>query len=150
MIIAGDFSVRVGNKPMKVVMRTNGKATLNQHGKLSIHLAAFNGITIINTVFKHCNIHKYTWSQRGTQTIMDYILTNKKLSPLTQDTRVHRGSDVASDHFLQISNLILLRRWKQNHNETMLPKETCEAYLLREESIEFLYQNRMNTQKMLI
>jgi endonuclease/exonuclease/phosphatase family metal-dependent hydrolase len=123
MIIAGDFSVRVGNKPMKVVMRTNGKATLNQHGKLSIDLAAFHGITITSTFFKHCNIHKCTRSQRGTQTIMDYILTNRKLSPLTQDTRVHRGGDVASDHFLPISNLILLRRWKQNHDEQCYPKK---------------------------
>jgi hypothetical protein len=37
-----------------------------QNGKLLIEFATFNNMRITNTFFKHRNIHKYTWSQRGT------------------------------------------------------------------------------------
>lgn len=73
MIIAGDFNARVGNKPVKGVMGTNGEAILSQNCKVSIDFAAFNDMRITNTFFKHRNINKYTWSQRDTQTIIDYI-----------------------------------------------------------------------------
>jgi hypothetical protein len=51
-----------------------------------------------------------TWSARGYRSIMDYILTNKKLSPLVQDTKVSREYDVATDHYLLISLLFTSKR----------------------------------------
>jgi len=48
-----------------------------------------------------------TWSARGYISIIDYILTNKKLSPLVQDTKVFRGYSVATDHYLLISKICL-------------------------------------------
>jgi hypothetical protein len=83
MIIAGDFNARVGNKPVKGVMGTNGEAILNQNCKVLIDFAAFNDMRITNIFFKHCNINKYTWSQRDTQTIIDYI-TNELTNSVAQ------------------------------------------------------------------
>jgi len=48
-----------------------------------------------------------TWSARGYRSIIDYILTNKKLSPLVNDTKVFRGYDVTTDHYLLFSKIRL-------------------------------------------
>jgi hypothetical protein len=41
-----------------------------------------------------------TWCARGYRsTTIDYILTNKKLSTLVNDTKVFTGYDVATDHY---------------------------------------------------
>jgi hypothetical protein len=45
----------------------------------------------MNTFFRHKEIHKMTWNAQGYWSVIDYILTNKKLSPLVQDTKVFRG-----------------------------------------------------------
>jgi len=43
-----------------------------------------------------------TWSARGYRPVIDYILTNKKLSPLVNETKVFRRYDVTTDHYLLI------------------------------------------------
>jgi len=52
-----------------------------------------------------------TWSARGYRSIIDYILTNKKTSPLVNDTKGFRGYDVTTDHYLLISKIRLLKKW---------------------------------------
>jgi hypothetical protein len=63
---------------------------------------------MISTVFRHKEIHKMTWSARGYRFIIDYILTNTKLPPLVNDTKIFRGYDVSTDHYLLISNVYLI------------------------------------------
>jgi hypothetical protein len=48
-----------------------------------------------------------TWSARSYTSIIDYVLTNKKLSALVNVTKVFRGYDVATDHYLLISKICL-------------------------------------------
>ena len=52
-----------------------------------------------------------TWSIRGYRSIIDYILRNKKLSPLVKDTEVFRGCNVATDHCLLISKIRFPQKW---------------------------------------
>jgi len=52
-----------------------------------------------------------TWSARGYKSIIDYILTNKKLLPLLNDTKVFRGYDVSTDHYLLIPKMCLPHKW---------------------------------------
>ena len=52
-----------------------------------------------------------TWSIRGYRFIIDYILTNKKQSPLVNETKVFRGYDVTTNHYLLISKIRLLKKW---------------------------------------
>ena len=59
-----------------------------------------NELKITNTFFRHKEIHKMTWSARGYRSIINYILTKKKLSPVVNDTKVFRGYDVITDHYL--------------------------------------------------
>jgi len=50
------------------------------------------------------------WSARRYRSIIHYILT-KKLSPLVNDTKVFRGYDVTTDHYLLISKIRLPQKW---------------------------------------
>jgi len=43
-----------------------------------------------------------TWSARGYRSIIDYILTNEKLSRLVNDTKAFSGCDVTTEHYLLI------------------------------------------------
>lgn len=56
--------------------------------------AAFNKLKIINLFYEHKNIHMFPWSERGSQTSFDCIMTNAKLF-----SGVFRGSSVNSEHF---------------------------------------------------
>ena len=52
-----------------------------------------------------------TWSARGYRPNIDYILTNKELSSLVSDTKVFRGYDITTDHYLLISKIRLHQKW---------------------------------------
>jgi len=52
-----------------------------------------------------------TWSDPDYRSIIDYILTNKKLSPLVNDTNVFRRYDVTTNHYLLISKIRLPQKW---------------------------------------
>ena len=63
---------------------------VNNNGHKLKEFASVNELKITNTFFGHKEIHKMTWSARGYRSIIDYILTNKKLSPLVQDTKAFK------------------------------------------------------------
>lgn len=144
LILTGDFNARVGNTAIKGILGTNGEPTLNSNGRRLIDFSAFNGLKITNTFFKHKDNHKYTWSERGTRTIIDYVLVNAKTAALVEDTRVYRGADISSDHFLVLSKIKILRRWITTKKSEKIFKETFKVNLLTEDSVKFLYQRRIN------
>jgi hypothetical protein len=75
---------------------------------------------------------------------MDYIIVNRRLKDLVQDIKIFRGSDIGSDHFLVTSQINLLSRLKQQSNNSRLANELVyKIYLLQEESIQRLYQQRL-------
>jgi len=100
---------------------------------------------IANTFSMKKEIHKYTWSARGSKSIIDYIIVNRRLKNLVQDIKILRGSDIGSDHFLVTSQINLLSRWKQQSNNSRLANEFLyKVYLLQEESIQRLCQQRLD------
>ena len=94
--------------------------------------------------FKKKEIHKYTWSARGSKPITDYIIVNRRLENLVQDIKIFQGSNTGSDHYLVTSRINLLSRWKQQSNNSKLANELVyKIYLLQEESIRRLYKQRL-------
>ena len=87
IVVAGDYNARVGNIPTDGILGTNGEISTNSNGHKLIEFASVNELKIMNTFFRHKEIHKLTWSARGYRSIIDYILTNKRLSPLINDTK---------------------------------------------------------------
>ena len=86
IVVAGDYYAKVGNIHIDGIFGTNGEITTKSNGQKLKEFASVNELKIMNTVFGHKEIHKMKWSARGYRSIVDYILTNKKLSPLVNDT----------------------------------------------------------------
>jgi len=96
----------------------------------------------MNAFFRHEEIHKMTWSALGYRSIIDCILTNKILSPLVNDTKVFRGYDVATDHYLLISKIHLPQKWYTFIKRSLQQEEILGVHLLEDPSIKLLYQWR--------
>jgi hypothetical protein len=141
----GDFSARVGNHPVAGRIGPEGEPVTNNNGILLKDFCTFNSLKISNTLFRHKNIHKYTWEARGTKSIIDYIIINNKLNDNIKHTRVFRGSEIDSDHMLAESRLEFTTRntynkWKKE-KESIINKH-FKIHLLEQESIRNLYKNR--------
>jgi len=67
-----------------------------------------------------------TWSARGYGSILDYILTNKKLLPLVNDSKVFRGYDVTTCHYLLISEIRLPQKWYTFAKRSLRQEEILE------------------------
>ena len=75
-----------------------------------------------------------TWSARGYRSIIDYILTNKKLSPLVNDTKVFRGYDVTTDHYLFISKISLPQKLYTFTKRSLRQEEITSSEEIRAKS----------------
>ena len=124
-------------------MGTNGEIAINNYGHKLKEFASVNELKIMNTFFRHTGIHKMAWSARGYRSIIDYILTNKKLSPLVNDTKVFRGYDVATDNYLLISKICLPQKWYTSIKISPQQEEIFRVHLLEDPSIKLLYQRRL-------
>jgi len=110
IVVVGDYNARVGIISIDGILGTNGEITTNSNGHKLKEFVSVNELKITNTFFRHKEIRKMTWSARGCRSIIDYILTNKKLSPLINDTKGFRGYDVTTDHYLLISKIRLPKK----------------------------------------
>jgi exonuclease III len=110
LIISGDLIARVGNQPIANVVGTFGEDCINRNGQTLREFVSFNDLKITNTFFRKKDIHKYTWSARGSKSISDYIIVKRRLKNLVQDIKIFRGSDIGSDHFLVTSRINLSSR----------------------------------------
>ena len=88
IMLTGDMNARVGNNRDANTVGTNGEATLNSKGRKLIDFCTFNNLKIMNTFFKHREIHKFTWEARGHKSIIDYFIRNMKTSKVIKDIRV--------------------------------------------------------------
>jgi hypothetical protein len=117
---------------------TNGEINVNSTGHKLKDFAAENKLKITNTFFRHKEIHKMTWSARGYKSLIDHVLTNKKLSPLVRDTKDFRGYDVATDHYLLISKMCLPQKGYTFIKISPRHEEVFRVHLLEDPSIKFL------------
>jgi hypothetical protein len=56
-------------------------------------------------IFRHKDIHKFTWAERGSKSIIGYVTADKKIWSYITDTRAYRGAEVDTDHLLEPSKL---------------------------------------------
>ena len=104
IIIMGDLNAKVGNDNANIeqVMGKQGTGTRNENGERLCDFCHTNGFVITGTCFKHKDIHKVTWTSPDgiTKNQIDHILIKKKYRTSVEDTRVYRGADAATDHYL--------------------------------------------------
>ncbi|CAH0558552.1 unnamed protein product [Brassicogethes aeneus] len=110
LYIAGDFNSRVGkkDKTYNTVIGDYGENTRNNNGKRMLDFCIFHNLIITNTFFERKNIHKYTREvkSRDEKSIIDFILIERANRKMVLDTRVRRGPEIGSDHFLVVSKNI--------------------------------------------
>jgi hypothetical protein len=111
------------NSQISNVVWTFGEDCINRNGPTLREFASFNDLKITKTFFRKKEIHKYTWSARGSKSTIDYIIVNRRINNLVQDIKIFRGTDIGSDHFLVTSRIKLLNRWKQQSNNSKLANE---------------------------
>ncbi|KAK3519697.1 hypothetical protein QTP70_001565 [Hemibagrus guttatus] len=66
----------------------------------------------MNTMFKHKGAHQYTWYKDtlGWRSMIDLVVVSSDLRPHVLDTRVKRGAELSTDHYLVVSWIRLRRR----------------------------------------
>jgi hypothetical protein len=97
-------------------------------------------LKITNTFFRKKEINKYIWSARGTKSLIDYVIVNKRLKHLVRDTTVYQGSDLYTDHYLLVSKICIINRWRKFNRKKEIDgkNEVYKIYLLQEDSIRRL------------
>ncbi|KAJ4440326.1 hypothetical protein ANN_08465 [Periplaneta americana] len=145
-VLTGDFSARVGNVKIEHCMGVHGEQTCNRNGNRLIYLLVYNQLKIMNILFDHEDSHEFTWEARNLKSIIDYIICNNKIANMVLDTRVFRGPEIESDHYLLVSSIRIKPRWHRKKKNTNQPQELSHRVsLFKESSIIWLYQKRLDT-----
>ena len=92
------MNFRVGNNRVANIVGTSGEAILKSNSRKLIDFCTFSNLKIMNTFFKHKEIHKLTWEARGNKSIIVYFITNMKTSKVIQDIRVYRSNKKMAVH----------------------------------------------------
>src|SRR5215468_1792809 len=92
----------------------------------------------------------YTWQRGEYKSMIDLIVYDERLRELVTDTRVIRGSECGTDHFLVVSKVCLGRKWvhrkKRVNKHTRVKVERLQETGTREEYKQRL-QERMNAEE---
>lgn len=148
IIIAGDFNSRVGKKDHKYYKEigTHGEDKRNDNGKRMLQFCKMQNMIITNTFFKHKDIHKITREvrSRNERSIIDYILVEEKDRKLVIDTKVRRGPEIGSDHYMVVSKIRDSNNIDERQNTVLKNKikfETIRAYKLQNEETSKKYSS---------
>lgn len=146
LLLMGDFNARVGRRDGETggTIGRYGEDTRNSNGKRLIDFCLINNLVITNTFFQHKDIHKYTREviSRREKSIIDYVIVNRGSLNAIVDTRVKRGAEIYTDHFLVMSKIrTKTLKMKANTTDKKSNKKTTtiRSYKLRESTIAKQY-----------
>jgi hypothetical protein len=110
ILIIGNLNARVGNNLIPDCMEIYGESTSNENGKMLKDFCTFNNLRITNPYFKNKDCHKYNWEARDSKSAIYYIIISKKIKSYVTNVRLHRGSEISTDHYLSVSSKKLPQR----------------------------------------
>ncbi|XP_050672769.1 uncharacterized protein LOC126970719 [Leptidea sinapis] len=120
IIIIGDFNAKIGISPVQIgsVIGRYGSGASNERGEKLKQFAIDQELTILNTMYKKKENHRWTWlSPDGyTKNEIDYILSNKK--HYFTNIEVLRKLAFPSDHRLLRGTIIINERRKNRKKYT--------------------------------
>ena len=136
-ILMGDLNAKIGsdNSGYEEVMGRQGLGRMNENGEMLADFCAFNNTIIGDSMFPHRRIHKATcMGITGPQDRKSNRPYLHRFRRSTQDVRVQRGADAASDHHL------VLARMKMKLKKREVKRSTRTHY-----NVDFL-QDRVTTE----
>jgi hypothetical protein len=79
----------------------------NDNGVRVVYFATSKNLIIKNTMFPHCNIHKFTWTfpDGKTHSQIDHILIDRRWHSSILDVQQFRAADCDTDQYLMMENL---------------------------------------------
>ena len=94
-----------------------------------------NGFIISATIFPHKDIHRLTWRPPDGRTVnqIDHVPVNGNMRTSILDTRVMRGTDVYSDHYLVKTRIRLKLRARAEGRKNV--RERFDVSKLQSEKI---------------
>lgn len=151
VIIVGDLNGRVGRRDEESgeTIGNQGETTRNNNGKRLIEYCMMNNLIITNTFFAHKDIHNYTREvvSRKERSIIDYVMINNEFRRNIKDTRVRRGCEISSDHYLVLSKVEISKQEIERTANTKVHKEegkkVIRTYKLREEETAIIYNEKI-------
>nr|XP_054590348.1 uncharacterized protein LOC129154585 [Nothobranchius furzeri] len=98
LVLLGDFNAHVGND------REERPPDMISSGVLLLDFCASNGLSLMNTMFRHKGVHMCSWHQDtlGRSSMIDFVVS-ADLRPHVLDTQVKRGAELSTDHYLVVS-----------------------------------------------
>ncbi|XP_024891525.1 uncharacterized protein LOC112467233 [Temnothorax curvispinosus] len=151
IIVAGDMNARVGSRVGDEVGRYGEVVVNSNRGKL-IEFCKQHDLQITNSHFNHKKIYRFTWERASLEqkSIIDYVIVRQDTLFRVNDTRVKRGPNCGSDHYLVVSKCffpIVSQKIRAEEEDGAMGKielPKYKTYLLQQDSIRGLYERRLN------
>nr|KAG5687784.1 hypothetical protein BaRGS_025678 [Batillaria attramentaria] len=141
IIIMGDLNAKVGsdNSGYERTMGVHGLGTQNENGERLCEFCQINGLVITGTLFPHKDIHKATWvsADGRVRNQIDHLLSGQWRSSVL-DTKVQRGADANSDHYLVRTRIKLRLSTHKNKNKV---KPRLDVERLEEEEMRIKFND---------
>jgi hypothetical protein len=74
ILLMEDLNARNGNQKLGEIIGTNGEPTINCSGNKLTDFCCFDKFRIMNSFFKHKDIHKFNWLARATKSVINYTI----------------------------------------------------------------------------
>lgn len=137
IVMLGDFNGWVGvrREGCEGVLGIYGDKRVNDNGRSLIEVCLEKNLVITNTMFDHKEIHMYTWQRGEKKSMIDFVIVDERLKGRVVDTRVFRGSNIGTDHFLVVSRVSgLFKSWR--HRPTVSTTELTRVKVENLDEVE--------------
>jgi hypothetical protein len=122
ILMLGDVNTQNGNTKMIKIIGTNAESTFNNNETKLTDFCTFNNISIMNSFFKHKDIHKFTWCACGTKSVTDYVIANERTEKVIKECI--EGQNVTQTTFYSVQNYSSLQDGKTAKTAINLTEET--------------------------
>ena len=114
----------IDNATWKDVIEKHVDPDINKIGRCLLQFCAINGLCIMNTIFQHKRIHKYTWYKDSLEQrcLIDFCIVSADFFSTVSDVRVKRGAELSTGRHLVVCTLKALKPLKKQ--KAFRPRKT--------------------------